>query len=303
MPYDFENCKNCSSKAAQPKYRLSGKSSNKATVWVCSDCGFHYIGFLDAGEVFDPVVRYDHPDCSAQIQNYDFQNRQMEHVKLIQQMVDLQNAKVLDVGCGSGTFLSLLKQKGADVTGLELYDPAIVRAKAAGLTVYKYPVEHEFWQNQFAGSFDLISMWDVIEHVNFPVETCKAATRLLRPGGLLFISTPCRDSFYYRFGQITYRLSMGKWPTFLNVLYANKSYGHKQIFSTGDIKQLYHRSGLEILFLKKDHELSLPYRNYLKKKFRSETIVNMTEPIVRLFFQVCRIRNKLIAIGKKGAQR
>ncbi len=105
----------------------------------------------------------------------------------------------------------------------------------------------------------------MIEHVNYPFQTLQCAANVLKQGGFLLIDTPCRDSFYHHFGEFTYRLTGGRSPTFLNAMYSSHLFGHKQIFSTGEMKQLFEEAGLQVIDLHKFHELSFPYDFYLKK--------------------------------------
>ena len=119
------------------------------------------------------------------------------------------------------------------------------------------------------------------------------------PGGLLLIDTPCRDSFYHQVGELTYRLSGGRFPTFLNAMYSSHAFGHKQIFSTREMKELFSSCGLEVIQLQKFHELSFPYAFYLRKLLRTEALVKLSLPLVKAFFRLFKIRNKMLVIGRK----
>jgi len=297
--YDFEICKVCAARAARPRYALSGRSCPAARLFVCGACGLHYIDYLDPAETLAPDFEHETPKSGEYVQQYSYRHRHQAHVALLASHAPLAGKRVLDVGCGRGMFLSLLKEAGAFVCGLELYDQAVSHARSAGLEVHKVPVEHAFWQANHAQGFDIITLWDVIEHVNFPAETLEACARLLAPGGLLVVGTPCRDSFYHRAGAVSYRLSRGRFPTFLNIMYSNHLYGHKQILSTADMRSLYRRAGLAMLELSKTHELSIPYRHYLRKLFRSELLAYAAYPPVWILLRLLRIKNKMIAVGRK----
>ena len=117
--------------------------------------------------------------------------------------------------------------------GIELSDSRAQYAKSKyRLEIDKHPIESDHWQKNFANHFDAVTLWDVIEHVNYPFQTLQCAANVLKKGGLLFVDTPCRDSFYHQVGALTYRLSGGRFPTFLNAIYSSHLFGHKQIFST-----------------------------------------------------------------------
>jgi len=279
-------------------YRLKN-----ANVFVSKD-GFHFIDYLDPVEDIAPEINAS--DLTGEVAAYIETQLQANAKKFGNQMgivskhLPLQSAKVLDIGCGGGLFLSLLKQQGAEVVGIELSDSRAQYAKSKhGLEIHKRPIESDFWQTRYVSHFDAVTLWDVIEHVNYPLQTLLSTAIVLKAGGLLLIDTPCRDSFYHRFGEFTYKLTRGKFPTFLNAMYSSHLFGHKQIFSTSEMKRLFESVGLEVIDLHKFHELSFPYEFYLNKLFKSQMFVNLLLPFVRIFFKVFKIQNKMLVVGRK----
>lgn len=96
--------------------------------------------------------------------------------------------RVLDVGCATGGFLAEAKADGWDGVGVEFSEFAIeVAQKEFGLQVLKGDVFHH---DLAEGSFGLVTMWHVLEHVLDPLATLAQAKKLLAPGGLLFIELP-----------------------------------------------------------------------------------------------------------------
>ena len=286
------------SEGARFKYKLKN-----ANVYVSAN-GFHFIDYLDPVEEISPKIdasqltdaEFAYIETQLQANLKKFKNQ----AEIVAKHLSLQKAKVLDIGCGGGLFLSLLKQAGTEVTGIELSDSRAQYAKTKhGLEIDKRPIENEFWQKSNANHFDAVTLWDVIEHVNYPLEALQSAANVLKHGGLLLIDTPCRDSFYHQFGALTYRLSGGRFPTFLNAMYSSHLFGHKQIFSTNEMKELFESVGLEVIDLHKFHELSFPYEFYLKKLFKSEAVVRLLLPAVRVFFKIFKIQNKMLVIGRK----
>jgi 2-polyprenyl-6-hydroxyphenyl methylase/3-demethylubiquinone-9 3-methyltransferase len=295
---DIDPLKKHPAESARLTYKL-----RDANVYVSSE-GFHFIDYLDPVEEISPEIdqtqltnqEADYIETQLQANAQRFQHQ----VEVFKQHLSMKHAKVLDIGCGGGLFLSLLKQQGADVTGIELNDSrAYYAVTKHGLGIYKHPIESEFWQKGYANYFDAVTLWDVIEHVNYPHQTLQSAANVLKTGGLLLIDTPCRDSFYHQVGELTYRLSGGRLPTFLNAMYSSHLFGHKQIFSTGEMRGLFESVGLEVIDLHKFHELSFPYEFYLKKLFRPQVLVNLLLPTVRVFFKLFKIQNKMLVIGRK----
>jgi 2-polyprenyl-6-hydroxyphenyl methylase/3-demethylubiquinone-9 3-methyltransferase len=282
--------------------RLTYKLKN-ANVYV-SEEGFHFTDYLDPVEEISPGIDAsqltDNESAYIKTQLQANLNKFKNQADILAKHIPLQNAAVLDIGCGGGLFLSLLKQGGAKVIGIELSDSRAQYAKTRhGLEIDKHPIESDYWQTGYANHFDAVTLWDVIEHVNYPRQTLQCAANVLKQDGLLLIDTPCRDSFYHQFGEFTYKLTRGKYPTFLNAMYSSHLFGHKQIFSTGEMKNLFESVRLEVIDLHKFHELSFPYEFYLKKLLKSQIIVNLLLPAVQIFFKIFRIQNKMLVIGRK----
>ena len=282
----------------QLRYRLKN-----ANVYV-SKGGYHFTDYLDPVNEISPEIdpsQLTYEESSYIETQLQANSQRFRHqVEVLNHHLPLRNAKVLDIGCGGGLFLSLMKREGAQVIGIELSDSRAYYAAQHGLEIHKRHIESEFWQKGYEGYFDAVTLWDVVEHVNYPFRTLQSATNVLKRGGLLFIDTPCRDSFYHQVGEITYRLSGGKFPTFLNAMYSSHLFGHKQIFSTREMKELFRSCGLEVVQLQKFHELSFPYEFYLRKLLRSEALVKLSLPLVRAFFHLFKIRNKMLVIGRKN---
>jgi 2-polyprenyl-6-hydroxyphenyl methylase/3-demethylubiquinone-9 3-methyltransferase len=206
---------------------------------------------------------------------------------------------VLDVGCGTGAFLAELERLGARVEGIELADERVLYARRVhGLSVHKHPLGSEHWLSQQA-SFDLVSLFDVLEHVDRPLQTLCDAAAMLRPGGVLAVTTPARDGAFHRLGALGYRLSAGRFPTLLELLYAEHKFGHKQILSSQQVGELIAATGLGLEQLELCHELSLPYASYLYKLLRSPAAAETLEPAARFFFARLPLRNKVRALARK----
>lgn len=110
------------------------------------------------------------------------------------------SAELLEVGCGDGTRLHLLKKQGWTVTGQDVDQKAIAHAKRKyGMAVALGPLaEIGFADNRF----DAIIMNHVIEHILDPVQLLTECNRILKPGGRIVMTTPNVDSLGHRtFGR------------------------------------------------------------------------------------------------------
>lgn len=106
--------------------------------------------------------------------------------------------KILDIGCGIGDFLFKAKQKGWSVTGIEPEDKA---RKIAEAKLKKTVLKPSDIQNLPDASFDLITMWHVLEHVDDLQAEITQLQRLLKTNGRLVVAVPNFESYdadYYK---------------------------------------------------------------------------------------------------------
>jgi 2-polyprenyl-3-methyl-5-hydroxy-6-metoxy-1,4-benzoquinol methylase len=94
---------------------------------------------------------------------------------------------VLDVGCGKGDFVDAALNAGWDVEGIELSQPAVNIAQEFCLPVSNL----DFFSMKIENaSRDLVTMFEVIEHVPNPGEFFSRAEEIVKPGGLVYLTTP-----------------------------------------------------------------------------------------------------------------
>ena len=95
--------------------------------------------------------------------------------------------KMLDVGCGPGLFLIEAKKRGWEVYGTEFTDNQLAYLNNKGINTLKGKLTNFSFEDEL---FDVIISSEVIEHINNPVEEMQYFHRLLRKGGLVYITTP-----------------------------------------------------------------------------------------------------------------
>jgi len=103
--------------------------------------------------------------------------------------------RLLDVGCGSGAWLTAMHARGWSAEGVELDRDAVDVARAAGLDVRHGDLEQQHYPT---GSFDAVTLCHVIEHLPGPQSTIAECLRVLSPGGTLVIATPNSASLSHR---------------------------------------------------------------------------------------------------------
>lgn len=142
-----------------------------------------------------------------------------------------EGGQVLDVGCGTGGFLYELQRTGKyQVIGIDINEYALSLAQQQGIRVqYGELVDLCFP----AASFDVVTAWEVIEHVRDPEATLGEIHRVLKPTGTLLLSTPNGASWQARF----WRNYWCGWDL----------PRHLQIFSRESLYELLRNSGFRII--------------------------------------------------------
>lgn len=103
-------------------------------------------------------------------------------------------AQMLDVGSGLGYLAYALASAGYKATGLDISENAVVSARARFGN--RYVVADMFdWSQKHVDHYDVVTMLEVVEHVEEPRRWIEAAFHMVKPGGMLIVTTPNRD-FY-----------------------------------------------------------------------------------------------------------
>lgn len=105
----------------------------------------------------------------------------------------MKNKKILDAGCGTGWFSSVAEKRGAIVTSMDLGPKLLEEAakKTNSKKIIGSILEMPFKSN----SFDIVISSEVIEHTPSPQQALKECYRVLKPGGILVVTTP--NAFWY----------------------------------------------------------------------------------------------------------
>jgi SAM-dependent methyltransferase len=116
--------------------------------------------------------------------------------------------RILDVGCSVGFFLELAQGEGWTGLGVEMSNDTATLARERGLDVLTGTLEQAGLPPQ---SFDVLTMWDLVEHVKDPIATVAVAASVLKEDGLLVLSTPNVAGLFPR---LSYRAARwtGRWP-------------------------------------------------------------------------------------------
>ena len=254
----------------------------------------------------DMESRLDPERLTPAYRRYVEQELHSNHVRverqiaLLEDVLDgLEGKRLLDVGAGGGLMMEAAAACGADVEGLEPHDRFLLYARERGLRVHHATAEQYARDPGRLASYDAITLWDVLEHVNEPDSTLAACRALLRPGGVLLLDTPLREGAFHRLGERLYRGTGGRLTRVLQLMYGGHDYGHKQILSQEEVRAALERAGLSVQRVQAFHELAQPLRSYLIRLVRSERIARALVPPTRAVLDTFPPSNKVLAIARR----
>lgn len=201
---------NLSEEFLKQVYRSSSDAKLFEQVVKCSECSTVYLNpRLNPKLIIDS---YSEGEDAAHVAQDAMRIRTFE--KAIKHLASRHNillskkTKVLDIGCAGGAFLRAAANLGLDTKGIE---PNKWMCEFARKT-YKLDVQAGVLSDfHFADkSFDVVTLWDVIEHVPDPNAELKEIYRILKPGGVLVVNYP-------DYSSPPARLLGRKWPFWLSV--------------------------------------------------------------------------------------
>jgi len=240
------NCPICRENNFSTRYKLPGYRVGR-----CVKCGLMFNPDFGRGEkdgaavfsesyykevqkeAFDHSLRTDVADASEGIYRKGLS------------VVESQMGKglLLDVGCAFGAFMEIAKKRGWQVKGLEIspFSSQFAREKRNLDVITGALPEAEMEP----GQFDLVTFWDVLEHVRDVSGNIKKAASLLKPGGFLIITTDNYKSLLSFLAGAAFRLSGGlvNYPVQKFFIPFNSCY-----FVPRDVREVLVNSGFEEIF-------------------------------------------------------
>lgn len=226
--YDFEKepCIVCGSTSFKRHCTVNG-----ITILRCKQCGLFFVNGIKKTDLdgFYEHNYYNNPnndsigyiDYTTSYEADVFNYRRM--LKLLERHT--HGRKLLDIGCGSGFFVKLLKEEGWDAKGI---DPSKY-AVNYGMKKYGVDIQQAAWEWDYSSEerFDVITLIGVLEHLEHPFRSLIKINEYLNQGGLILITTLNAGHYIH--------------------LFKFKPPEHLFYFTSPQIRQLLKKAGFKIL--------------------------------------------------------
>jgi len=249
------------------KFKSSGDETLLDQVVKCKECGLMYI---------NPRIRPDlimQGYSEGEDENFISQAKYREKTfkKAFKQIEKLsKKGKILDIGTAGGSFLKVAKDAGWEVYGIEpnkwLCD--------WGKKNYDIDIKSgDLFQQEYKDNmFEVVTLWDVIEHTPDPMKVLKECNRILKPGGILVVNYP-------DVGSLIAKFTGKRWPFFLSV--------HLYYFTRTTIEYILTKTFFKIEIIKPHIQtLSLGYL-----VFRMEAYSKLLHKLGTLFVKLTGTKN------------
>ena len=232
----------------------------------CTECGFVYANPRDKQD----KLKQAYEQLGEKEYLVEQESRTLtfkKDLKLVEKYAS--QGKLLDLGCAAGLFLDVANKDGWETYGVEAsqitseYARQNYGLKVFTGTIFEAGLDHDF--------FDVITAWDVVEHVTDPLNTLKELNRIQKPGGYLVSST-------IDFNSLLSRVLKTKWPCLIR--------SHIFYFTRKSLTALLKKAGYKTIKI-------TTYARIFKLKY----IVSLIKPHSKFLHAILHFFMKLLHIG------
>jgi SAM-dependent methyltransferase len=218
-----------------------------------------------------------------------------EEIRLIERYKP-NRGRFLEVGCNAGMLLRLVKARGWDVTGVEPSPSAAPLARKHGVFVHNCFI-HEVPASE-NGSFDVVALSDVFEHITEPLIMLEHARRLLKDDGVLYIKVPNARWSLFKQHMLSLLLrrspDQGVWDSYEHVIH----------YTSETLRAMLNRGSFRPVCVTSAKPVQLPiWQNYVGQWYTYPTpwYLDWKRHIGREFFyQLGKVEN-ILRLGSIGA--
>lgn len=237
------------------------KRFGKYSIIKCKTCKFIHINPIPTNKELSLLYANDYyqktkpnyiqgNEKDIQYLNYTFD----EKLDTIEKLLSSKSRRVLDIGSGPGFFLRRAKRRGWDVLGIEPSLIACNYSKKHNIpTIQKFFYEVDIKQ---IGKFDAIHSFDVLEHVNDPINVLKKSYSLLKRGGIIVVEVPNDFNLLQKLVQKELK-KKEYWITLSSNSKNSGTIDHLNYFDFSSISNLLKRIGFKIIIKESTFPLEL----------------------------------------------
>jgi 2-polyprenyl-3-methyl-5-hydroxy-6-metoxy-1,4-benzoquinol methylase len=227
----------------------------------CEECRLQFLSTIQSPEYYTQIYNkgyFNGEVYNNYLKEEDYRRRVFQSkLKLIKKYIPCEGS-VLDIGCGMGFFLMEMQKSGYHVNGLE------ISAYAADIALEKVGA-HINCGNLLNTSlklkhFDIITLWDVLEHLYNPVESLKKISQIINPDGVLIIET-------LNISSLTAKILKDNWPLYYPPY-------HLYYYNYSSLSRLLEKTGFKII-------KSFPVQTYIKLPSGYRAFRYFKYPIIR----------------------
>ncbi len=286
-------CKICNSDNIKTLYRI-----NSITVLKCKTCGFIFQKI--SSKKWNRKKIKSIYNCYTKRLEYTYLKYRQEYEKISQKKLHIikrykKNGKLLDIGCGWGYFLNLARKNGFKVEGIDISKYAVNYArKHFNIKIKNSSILETSYKKE---TFDVVTSWDFIEHIDNPQKFISIVFKILKENGIFCLETPNVNGLLFKLAHIIYFLSFDKIDFAIKELFYPL---HLIYFSTKTIKNLLNTGGFTIKKLyKKSSNLNIIFSEDSDKKYTHSKLIKNIIKILSLFSDMIGMGNKLVVYAIK----
>lgn len=223
---------------AAPLYR-----SGHIEVLKCRKCGLTYVNDLRSNEEMERFYQKDiYHEYRYYVEGLEekIAVAEFEFIDALVKTGKINGGNLLDFGCGGGAFLRVIKKR-RDGTW-KLYGVEISRELREKI-VPDLNIAVKESVLDLKVNFNVVTMWDVVEHLKNPKAILSTIYGLMKEGGKLILKTPNQRSILYLLSHVIYKLTLGKFhyhiPAFYNL-------SHISIYNPQNIRLLIEGAGFRV---------------------------------------------------------
>ena len=163
-------------------------TQNGYKVVQCKNCGLVYVNPRPDNETLKRLYAEYHQRNGKDVNDWaKLMGKNFKEVLSFLNKVLPGKGKLLDIGCGYGHFIEIMKRQGWSVCGIDLSPKVLLYAKEKGLDVFETSIDDVSFPDEY---FDAVTAFYVLEHVTNPLHALKNIFKMLKPCGILVLRVP-----------------------------------------------------------------------------------------------------------------